>query len=112
MNNHSETAPSLRFQPPALLGGGASMAVAAAVLSATAALAWLAEWSDGQFYLAARKPSRAAVTVVVRQLPPVLIVGRRDSLPETFAPVRQDEFAEVSSLGAVEMSSSRVKFRQ
>ena len=112
MNNQSEAAPGLRFPPPALLAGGARMAVAATVLSATAALVWLAEWSDGQFYLAARKPSRAAATVVVRQLPPVLIVGRRDSLPETSAPVSQDEFAEVSSLGAVEMASSRVKFRQ
>ena len=112
MNNQSEAAPNLRFQPPALVAGGARMAIAAAALSATAALAWLTDWSEGQFYLAARKPSRAAATVVIRQLPPVLIVGRRDSLPERSAPVPRDEFAEVSSLGAVEMSSGRVKFRQ
>lgn len=112
MNNQSEAAPGLRFQPPELLAGGARMAVAAAVLSATAALVWLTDWSDGQFYVAARKPSRVAATVVVRQLPPVLIVGRRDSLPEPSAPVSQDEFADVSSLGTVEMASSRVKFRQ
>ena len=88
------------------------MAVAVAVLCATAAMAWLAEWSDGQFYLAARRPARPATSVVVRQLPPVLIVGRRDSLSQTFARAAQDESAEGSSLGAAVMSSSRVKLRQ
>ena len=112
MNHQIEAAPSLRFPPPALVAGGARMAVAVAVLCATAAMAWLAEWSDGQFYLAAGRPAQPGTSVVVRQLPPVLVVGRRDSLGEILARATQDESAEGSSLGAVEMASSRVKFRQ